>query len=349
MNRETVCAGDFVSSRTSVHVFAFAAFALVLAAALGGGGAGAVALADEDMAATTRTFTYMAGEPLPDIPDTITEQGVVWQLAQVGDAAPDPAFSPATKRFAHADSGNFATLEEAHEAFPDTWPVSEGGFAGSIPQTSFAFTELMATDTLVAERTQTFGPFDTNDVANIPEDLWDSYISWEVLAVNEVGRPTSYEATVRTQHYVYETYVDSYDVTVQYAGEVAKDEMRYVITATYEVPTSVLARAQQRGLAPAAVAGIAGGGAVAALAAITVLFRRSRNVTVRVAVDGRILAKVHAARRGSVLAATLPARIPADSGVALELRRDLCDGGPFEVRQAGKVVFSGFAAQRVEL
>ena len=321
----------------------------VAAAAPNGVAVAVAAPAEGEMLTLERTFTYMAGQDAPAIPDTISEQGAVWQLVQVTDPAPDPTFAPATERFTYADSGNFATLEEAYAAFPDTWPISRDGFAGDIPQTSFTVRELEATATHVAERTQTFGPFDTNDVANIPEDLWDSYISWEVLAVNDVGRPVAYEATVRTQYYIYETYVESYDVSVTYAGTLAKDEMRYTITATYEVPASALAQAQPRGMASTAVAGIAGGGAAVAVAAIAVLLRRSRNVSVCAADDGRILAKVHAARRGNALAVTLPARIPAQRGLVFELRRDLCDGGPFEVRQAGKVVFAGFAAQRVEM
>ena len=179
-----------------------------------------------------RTFAYLAGEA-PSIPETFTEDGTTWTLAGVAEPVVDATFTPATKTFTHADRATFETLEAAHEAFPDTWQVDEAGFAGEIPQTAFAVREITGTYLRVDDVASVYGPYPTNDVAQLPEGSETCSIAWTVLETNALGRPVSYEATVTEKVETPVTYVASYDVEVAYEGTLAKDEQRLTVVATY--------------------------------------------------------------------------------------------------------------------
>ena len=275
-------------------------------------------------------------------------------LSSVPEPQLDATFAPATQTFTYAASETFATLAEAREAFPDTWPIDEDGFAGEIPQTSFEAVEYYGARVRIVDSTETYGPYPTNDVAQLPESAQSAAPTWTITAKDARGVPTEWMATVLTKTAITETYLSGYTVTVSYAGTLAKDEQRMVVTATYlgSDPDAASELQPIPELAPknGMLAGVIAGGSAAVLAAFGIIFLvRSRNVTICSRKEEKVLAKVHAKRTADALQVTVPARISLADGVVLLLRPNLCDGGVLQVRQAGVTVFAGCATRRVEV
>lgn len=334
------------------------AVAVVSAAAVlvGCAGAGNVAWGMAD--SLEKTYTYLQGEAAPAIPEQLTEDGTTWELERVFEPSSDPSFTPTTKVFTHADEGVFASIEEARAAFPATWHVQKGGFSGDIQQTSFVTEELVSQYTRIVDEVTTYGPFPTNDVAQLPEEAWTCGVSWEVTATSAIGVPVEYVATVTQKVAVPVSEVTGYRVSVTYEGEVARDEQRLMVTATYRPKTAAMPDAVGSGVpgdpenhtrsAGAALPLVAGSAAVAAAVGV-VFFVRSRNVTVCTRGSERVIGRVHAVRDGAGLHVALPTRMSLARGAVLYVKPRLCDGSALRVSQAGVDVFDGFVEQRVEL
>ena len=311
----------------------------------------ATPMADEEERVLERTFTFMAGEELA-VAETLEQDGATWTLVRVSEPAPDPSFVPEERRFTYEEKGTFATAEEASAAFPETRGVAEDGFAGEIPRTGFEVGELLEEWIVVEDRVDTYGPYPTNDVAQLPTAARQGGVSWEVAERSSLGVPVSYVATVTTKVAQPRSRVVGYEVTATYEGVLAKDEQRMMVTAVYRAPVSVptaettaAAGGRIRGQFPAGAA--VAGGTVAALAFGLLVFVRMRNVTVCVGPEERVQAKVRATRVGEELQVVLPARVRLDDGVVLYLRENLCDGGALAVKQAGIEVLRGTAVKRV--
>ena len=333
----------------------------------------------------TERFTFFEGEEAPAIPDTLERDGVTWTLVSQGEPRVDDTYQAETRPYAATESGTFASVAAAQAAFPQTREVEQDGFAGTVTRTDFTYRALLETGTMMADRVVTYGPFESNEVRDVPETITvevedasgvhtetirRASVRWEVAGTNAAGMPNGYNCVVTYRGAVSFKRVAGWDAAAVYEGTLMRQGTRMVVEAVYRAPEPVTptedegenaadgadAEPADEGIVPAdagmgrraAALPVVAGSAVAAVAVGLLFFLRSRNVTVCSRGDERILAKIHAGwdAQGRLRVA-IPPRVPLSDGAVLYLRENLCDGGDLRVTQAGDPVFEGRAVKRV--
>ncbi len=357
---------------------------LALALSLSLAGFSAVpAVADEEAEETfTQTVTYMEGEEVPTISESVDVDGATWTLVAVSDPEVDLTYTPETRTFTHTEQGTFATIEEATAAFSSTWTNDDADYPGELPLVGITYEAQGETVTYVVDETQVYGPYPTNETRDVPTSitttlerdgetfdavLTRAYVEWEEAEVNAAGMPISYNLVVTYRGAVAEERITGYVATAYYEGTLQASAQQMMVTATYRAPETVAAAAVVAPISETPTASVTGETAVVAegqsansalpvavgagVAAVAVaiaafLLVRSRNVHV-CSGGGEKLAKVRAKRKGEELHVAIPSHVTHEEGVSLLLRKDLCDGGVMVVRQAGKTIYIGEAKSHV--
>lgn len=227
-------------------------------------------MAFAEPATVEKTYTWMADEAQPAVPGTLTEKGIEYALDSVTEPKADPTFKPEEKVFTRTLEGSFATLGEAEAAYPASVEIDEDGFAGEIAQKSFEWSEIIGTYTRVDDVVYTFTglPSDDVDQEALSGVDWDySSVHFDPEATNSVGIPTSYTAVVTTKEATIIPVQTGVSVTVTYEGTLAKDETRYIVTATFIAPEAEPIESEPEKNSLSTLFGVAGGVAGAGIVA----------------------------------------------------------------------------------
>ena len=217
---------------------------------------------------TTKTFQYIAGDELPDVPDHYVEDGIVYRLKT-------PMPKPKVKsRF--TTSRNFSvserkdeisvasvTNEKYQESFEALIKVDQEGYTGVASRQSFEFVPYYVSRQRVVEKTVTHNALPTNDISQIPtsatftvtSDVGDNTtteatlelaaLKWEVQRVDAYGTAQSYRATATYRGLESYRTKEDYTVVTYYQGVATRPgqnmelEVEYASAESTSAPNTI--------------------------------------------------------------------------------------------------------------
>ena len=317
----------------------------------------------------TKTITWTSLEEQPSFDETITINGIVYELAEtpvIKEVNTDTARVPADHTIIRECWPD--DLDATIASFPETYTSENEEYAGDIPRTNISYEAVYATRTWEVNANQSITNLPTNDVSQLqtsvsytnPEtgntlSLALASVSWEVVKRDANGLPLAYNAACIYRGTDSADVVDHYVVTASYEGEIPSKTpvITYEAKLTYSATTPA---------APATPSPDFSwlwallGGAAAVAASVTCVFVfmwRSKDVRIGIKMPNsfKVLARAKSKRRPDAsLEVELPATIDASrAGLCLLLRKNKADGGLLRITQCGRLIATSFALEYVEI